>query len=1256
MKKILLSLWFIIFLLSFGFAQEKVIIKLNNNSSYFKVVEQSETLLKIQSGFESMALTPTSTKGGAFYNLEVNGLVRIYTEGMPNIPVYSKLIEIPQDAEVNYKIVSYDEQIIKLSDYNVTSKISPAQASVSKSANEATLPFNYNATAYTTNDYLNNDVVSVENVGTLRTTRFARIQINPIQYNPVKNEIKVLNNIVVEFSFDKANLFKTAQLKQKYASPYFNELNKEVINSQTLSSKNLITNSPVTYVIVSDIMFQAQLQPFVAWKKLKGFNVIEAYTNNPLVGNTTASIKTYLSNLYDNPETGVNAPSFVLFVGDNEQIPAWDGVTENHVTDLYYCDYTDDNIQDVFYGRFSAQTTEQLQPQIDKTLEYEKYLMPDPTYLGEVMMAAGADDSHQLTWGNGQINYGTGNYFNLTNDITSHTYLQPIDGNQASIDIRQNISDGVAYANYTAHCSPDGWADPGFSISQIAELTNAHKYGLVVGNCCQSNQFQDNCFGENILRAANKGAIGYIGGTNSTYWDEDYWWGVGLTSTITSNPTYENSERGAYDAMFHTKANETSANTWFITQSQMIVAGNLAVQSSPSALKLYYWEIYMLMGDPSIMPYLGVPEAITYSFNPNVLLIGSSSTVVNTVPYAYISFNQAGENIAVAMADENGVANVSFASPIADAETQLVITAQNKQPLIETVIPIAANAPYVLLNTFTPNHADYNSDVTISATLQNVATAGSGFNASNVSATLSLVNTDEFVTITDATANFSNINAGDLSTVADAFAINVADDVTDQHQVSFKVTITSGTDTWESNFKITLNAPKLEIGDMTISNDTNNDGKLDPAETATLTIVTKNIGHADIDAVVANLLGNSPYLTIINETTEFNVNAQGETEATFQVETNASSPQGTMVNLINNVEKGVYTAEATFNLVIGQLPIVTIGTGTTPTANYPFYTYYNNNKTQILYLGSEIGAGQVNIQQIAFDFAELGGTSLSNFKITMMPTTDTELTAFVTTTTATTVFDATNYVMPTATGWYNFDIDDYVFDGTGGNNLLIEIVEGVSKWESIFYKLNSTATTKNTVAYGYDDYVTPPALDGVSNERPNIKFFIEGEPAGSVYDITFTVLGNGKSLVTNAKVKVGSFTQNVDNTGEVLFNLAEGNYTYTATAPSYAAVSQSFSADATKNITIQLGNASSVKNVNNNFKIYPNPSNSLFNLQIDSFENANITIEDLSGRIILTQELTSENSVINLNNKAKGVYLIKLNIDNQIYNSKLILK
>ena len=113
-----------------------------------------------------------------------------------------------------------------------------------------------------------------------------------------------------------------------------------------------------------------------------------------------------------------------------------------------------------------------------------------------------------------------------------------------------------------------------------------------MGNCL-SKFDESECFGEAVLRKGNfSGAVGYIGGSNSTYWNEDYYWAVGLRSIGNSGtvPNYDVNNLGAYDRLFHTH-NEPYAD-WYITNASMMMAGNMAVHSSSSSLKTYYWEIY----------------------------------------------------------------------------------------------------------------------------------------------------------------------------------------------------------------------------------------------------------------------------------------------------------------------------------------------------------------------------------------------------------------------------------------------------------------------------------------------------------------------------------------------------------------------------------------------------------------------------------------------------------------------------------------
>ena len=89
---------------------------------------------------------------------------------------------------------------------------------------------------------------------------------------------------------------------------------------------------------------------------------------------------------------------------------------------------------------------------------------------------------------------------------------------QASASIISNVSEGTGLANYTAHCGSNGWGDPSFNTGDVASLQNYDEYGLVISNCCLPNKFDEPvCFGEALLRADNKGALGHIGASHHNF-------------------------------------------------------------------------------------------------------------------------------------------------------------------------------------------------------------------------------------------------------------------------------------------------------------------------------------------------------------------------------------------------------------------------------------------------------------------------------------------------------------------------------------------------------------------------------------------------------------------------------------------------------------------------------------------------------------------------------------------------------------------
>ena len=608
---------------------------------------------------------------GSFNRLSLPGYTTTMTPGDPELPVFARLVEIPVGAMPVIQITCSDSLEIPLQN-----RIYPHQPSLSKNDDPQDVPFYYNEDAYEGKGYLHPEIASYEILGTLRDSRIMRVSVCPFDYNPAKGSLTVYTQLSVTVTYENGNLQQTQQQKLKYGHLQYKNSGYESLPTDPVPS-----STPITYAIVADRMFESQLAPFIHWKEQKGFKVIIGYTDE--IGTTTSAIKTWLSGLYNTPAQGYSAPLFLLLAGDISQIPAWSGSAGNHKSDFYYAEYTGDMLPDLYVGRLSANNAAEMQPQIDKTLEYERYLFPDPTFLDEVVMAAGADSYHAPTYGNGQIGYGTEYYFNSDHSITSHTYLQPEpSGANYSGNIRQNVSDGVAYANYTAHCSASGWSNPSFYSSHVPALQNQSKYCLMVGNCCQSATFSTTCFGEIVLRAENKGAIGYIGGTNYTYWDEDFWWGVGV-EPISATPSYHSNNLGAYDRRFHDMPGITRTD-WYVTQGEMPVAGNLAVTQAGSYRTNYYWEIYTLLGDPSLSVWLSQPPPMPLTYAD--LSIGDEALAVTAASDVLVAVMVNDSVCDVKVMGPDATASLTF--PALQGGDTLVITATHFafQPVIDTVI------------------------------------------------------------------------------------------------------------------------------------------------------------------------------------------------------------------------------------------------------------------------------------------------------------------------------------------------------------------------------------------------------------------------------------------------------------------------------------------------------------------------------------------------------------------------------------------
>jgi len=889
-------------------------IILSQSPTAVQLLRETTDGLSVRYSIDQLDYQEIDTPQGKFTDFNIQHYASTNQSGMPRLPLQRQIIAVPEGATVAPRIVNARRQTISLASRGIHYPIMPRQESVSKSADLSKISFEVNRDFYNRSIWTDYPSVSVEEIGYMRGVRLFALDFAPVRYNPALGEIEVILEAEVRVDFPGADLAATEALRARTYSPAFNGIyQKSLLNP--IDTRATLNRYPMGYLIITPANFVTALQPFVDWKIKEGFNVTVATTDQ--TGSTANAIKSYLQNIWTNATTENPAPSYLMIVGDVAQVPSNTGTTGSHVTDLTYVRLQGtDFVPEMYFGRFSATTPDQVTNQVNKTLMHEMYTMPSDAYLGDVVMIAGVDGSFGPTHANGQINYGINNYFNPAHGINSFTYMYPSSGS-SDAQIVQNVSNGVGYVNYTAHGSETSWADPTFTVANINSLQNVNEYPVVVGNCCLTSAFNTGtCFAEAWLRAENKGGVIYIGGTNSTYWDEDYWWGVGYKPPVVSTGSpFIAGRTGAYDAFFH-EHNEPFED-WANSVGAATFMGNMAVVQSNSTRINYYWEIYSVMGDASLIPYLGIP-AENSAVLPQTMFLGMGSADIIADPHSYVAISMDGVLHGTGMVDASGNLSLSFIPFTEPGTAQIVITRSMRKPMIANLQVIPNSGPYVTVSPITVNDPNMNGIaeageiISMDLSFNNVGVVdATGLNAS-------ISSTSPWVSILTGSAPIPNVPAGNSINVTDLFSIQISPMIPDQEVVSFDITVTDGANTWTSNRSITVSAADLQVVGVNM-NDGNGNGFLEAGETVTIQFTLANNGHMPISGGSMVIVPNHAGVTLDNTSFVLPPMSIGaNVQITFIAFLAADLQTGTVISLGVAIEAGAQLINHIVSLPIGM--------------------------------------------------------------------------------------------------------------------------------------------------------------------------------------------------------------------------------------------------------------------------------------------------------------------------------------------------
>ena len=1006
-------------------AQQKLQLR---SADKAECVKSDMTSLKASFSFSTIEAEDVDTQRGTFSWLSMPNTVIGGNEGDPQIPVVNELIAVPVGANPTIRVTSYSATDYRLNDLGIQTLV-PRQPSLRKDKRPEDVPFVYNANAYQTRGMRSEPQAFVSVVGTMRGVQLGKMTIEPVSYDPVNNTLRVFNDIEVEVTFDGADAVATEKLLVDTYSPYFNVVYNQLFNGRAVrdaySEHPDLYTTPVKMLVVTTSTYanNATFQEWITWKKQKGISV-DVYTTAQ-TGTTAANIKSFIQTQYNQ-----NHPTFLVIVGDSGDVTqSATGTSSQKYTDLYYSSPDGDIFPDIYTSRMPVSSTNELTYLLTKILQYEQYTMPDPSYLNETLLIAGWDSNWTAEVGKPTIQYANTYYYNSDHGITADVFLTTASGQTTCY----NYINQVGFVNYTAHGSQTSWSDPSFTVSNVNSLTNTNKYFWAMGNCCLAADwgYSGTCFAESMLRAQNKGAFGYIGSCPSTYWYEDYYFGVGATTVFSQMPTLSQTQTGVYDAMFD--------DSGFNTLNAVPFFGNVAVtyahagSYSASVTDQYYWEAYHCLGDGSVMPYQKNPSANNVSHS-STINIGVNTFAVSAENGSYVAITKNNEILGVAEVISGNTVNVPISGLTSAGDVMIVVTRQQRQPYITTIQAISNDGPYISLDSYTPNTALVGESTNLSLTFKNV-----GNTATSGTTTVHLSSSDATFSVNSKT--FSTLAANATTTVS-GFSFTLNNGVTLGSPVTFHYTAVNGSNTWEGNFGIT------------------------PNQVFTVTAIANNADYGTVS-------GGGQY----NYNESCTVTATPADGYMFTSWTQNGNVVSTNASYIFNVTSNV-------DLVANFASGVMIGDGGTTTNDFlPSYNYYNYSLTEQIYTSAELGGAGI-ITSIAFYNA--GAAKTRNYDFYMKATTKSTFTGatdWITVSASDKVYSGS--VTMVAGDWTTITFTTpFVYDGT--SNVVLVADDNTGTYTSSPHMSCRVFTATNQALYAYNDGtnfnpLSPPTSSSTNN-------------------------------------------------------------------------------------------------------------------------------------------------------------------------------
>lgn len=816
-------------------------------------------------------------------------------KGLPELPRINRTIVIPDSPPVEISILKSEFLDFQLG------PVVPSRGNLLRIQDIDLIPYEYDP-FYRTDEWFPQHNVRLSKPFTLRDFRGVHVQFHPFQYNPATKTIRVATSLlVVVQSLEGATVNMRTRESLPPMDREFRDIYRQVFMNFSDLEKGFYRgiDEPGDLVIIAYDDFVDAVRPLAQWKIQKGLQT----TVVPLgeIGASSAQIKQFLKSLYLGGDL-----TYVLLVGDADQIPILYGSTGAASDPAYVMLDGDDFYPDALISRISASTPSEVQAQVSKFLAYEKEPVSGNWYYYGIGVASneGEDEAPDFLrdWERAEI---------LREMLLGYTYqdvAQIYDPGASFAELVRRLNEGSSILNYLGHGTGRSWGTTGFDTLNALELVNGSMLPLIIDVSSKNGQWSlGTCLAEAFLRNPAGGAVGMFSASVSPAW---------VPPTVMQKHIVELLVNEAE----HTMGGLTARGAIHALQAYNGGAEGIAIV-----------EEYNLFGDCSLPIRTVTPGSLRVSHNATILLGSETFAISTDVSGAMVGLSMTGTLYGSGVTDELGVANLEFVQEV-DTPGQMILTVTHPAtiPYITTIDVLQSTTPFIAFQSYSVNDTLGNSDGTVDFG----ETVGIRLTVANhglkdaVEVTAIVSTSDPFATLSQDRLDFGRVNHNEVVESVDEIIVDVSEQSPDGHAVLFDVEFSCSTEedstfVFEDRFTVSVEAPVLRFVGYSVENAGTN-GIVDAGESVELVITLINEGGESGEDVVMRMREVSEYMRVDNGTaTISSIPGEGGVASNaadpFLITASGNTPLGSEVlfDLQMQAQHG-YRAVADFVLTIGE--------------------------------------------------------------------------------------------------------------------------------------------------------------------------------------------------------------------------------------------------------------------------------------------------------------------------------------------------